>query len=63
MSARRTQPVRPKHVRNYIQFRAPPEWIAQVQEAASGLCLSLSAFVRLAVIEKVKRLERERRQE
>ncbi len=42
--------------RDYVQFRAPPAWIANVQEAAGKLCLSVSAFVRLAVIEKMSRL-------
>lgn len=45
--------------RDYVQFRAPPAWIAGVQEAAGSLCLSVSAFVRLAVIEKMQKLRQQ----
>ncbi len=55
-SSRTSRKLTSRVKRDYVQFRAPPAWIANVQEAAGKLCLSVSAFVRLAVIEKMSRL-------
>lgn len=61
MSEPRTPRKKPsrRSKRDYVQFRAPPAWIDGVKQAAATLCLSVSAFVRLAVIEKVQKLRQQ----
>jgi len=46
---------RPNPDRDLIQFRAEPEWIDRVNAAAEALGLSLSAYIRLAVNERLLR--------
>jgi hypothetical protein len=41
--------------RDRIELRAPAEWIARVAAVAETLGLSLSAYIRLAVNERVQR--------
>jgi hypothetical protein len=46
--------------RGRLELKADPAWIARVVEYGESLGLSLSAFVRLAVNEKMQRMEAER---
>ena len=39
----------------YMQFRAPPSFREAVQEAAKGKCISVSAYLRAAACESMKR--------
>jgi hypothetical protein len=45
--------------RERVEFKAEPEWIARVVEHGQSLGLSLSAFIRLAVNEKIHRMDAE----
>lgn len=47
---------RPNPERDLVQFRAEPEWIDRVNDAAESLGLSMSAFIRLAVNERLKEM-------
>jgi hypothetical protein len=42
--------------RDLIQLRAEPWWIQAVQEAAEGIGLNLSAFLRMAANNEYKRM-------
>jgi hypothetical protein len=53
---------RPNPNRDLIQLRAEPEWIDEVNEEADRLGLSLSAYIRLAVNERMERTRSERAQ-
>jgi hypothetical protein len=44
--------------RDRLEIRAEPAWIVRVARAAERFGLSLSAFIRLAVTEKVEEIER-----
>jgi hypothetical protein len=46
--------------RGRLELKADPEWIARVVEYGETLGLSLSAFVRLSVNEKMQRMDAER---
>jgi hypothetical protein len=46
---------RPNPRRDLIQLRADPAWIDRVNAAAEALGLSLSAYIRLAVNERMNR--------
>jgi hypothetical protein len=46
---------RPNPERDVIQLRAEPEWIDRVNAEAERLGLSLSAYIRLAVNERMER--------
>ena len=46
---------RPNPKRDLVQFRADPEWIDKVNAAAERLGLSISAYIRLAVNERMER--------
>jgi hypothetical protein len=46
---------RPNPKRDLIQLRAEPEWIDRVNAEAERLGLSLSAYIRLAVNERMER--------
>jgi len=46
---------RPNPDRDLIQIRAEPEWIDRVNAAAEALGLSISAYIRLAVNERLQR--------
>jgi hypothetical protein len=46
---------RPNPKRDLIQLRAEPEWIDRVNTEAERLGLSLSAYIRLAVNERLER--------
>ncbi|HKB41927.1 MAG TPA: hypothetical protein VKD72_36205 [Gemmataceae bacterium] len=46
---------RPNPRRDLIQLRAEPEWIDRVNAEAERLGLSLSAYIRLAVNERMER--------
>lgn len=49
--------------RERIEVRADPEWIQLVVEEASKLGLGLSAYIRLAVNERLRRTREERERE
>jgi hypothetical protein len=49
---------RPNPQRDRIEIRSDPEWIDRVLRHANNLGLSISAYIRLAVNEKMQR-ERE----
>jgi hypothetical protein len=51
---------RPNPKRDLIQIRAEPEWIDRVNTEADRLGLSLSAYIRLAVNERMERTAAER---
>ena len=44
--------------RDRLEIRADPAWIARVTRAAERFGLSLSAFIRLVVTERVEEIER-----
>ena len=44
--------------RDRLEIRAEPAWIARATKAAERFGLSLSAFIRMAVTEKLEELER-----
>ena len=44
--------------RDRVELRADPEWIARVSSAAERFSLSLSAFIRMVVTERLEELER-----
>jgi hypothetical protein len=46
--------------RERVEFKADPAWIAKVVQYGQSLGLSLSAFIRLAVNEKMQRMDSER---
>jgi hypothetical protein len=48
---------RPNPNRDLIQLRAEPAWIDRVNAEAERLGLSISAYVRLAVTERLERDE------
>jgi hypothetical protein len=48
---------RPNPERDLVQFRADPEWIDRVNAEAERLGLSISAYIRLAVNERMERTE------
>jgi hypothetical protein len=54
--AKRRRPTQP---REKIELRAPADWVAKVEHAAAALGLSVSAYVRLAVSERMERTRRE----
>jgi hypothetical protein len=53
------RPKRPNPDRDKIELRADPAWIGRVTDAAESLGVSLSAFVRLAINERLQRMESE----
>jgi hypothetical protein len=44
--------------RDRVELRADPEWIARATAAAERFELSLSAFIRMVVTERLEELER-----
>ena len=52
---------RPNPDRDIIQLRADPAWIERVNAEAERLGLSLSAYVRLAVNERMERTAAEKK--
>jgi hypothetical protein len=54
---------RPNPKRDLVQFRAEPEWIDKVNAAAELLGLSISAYIRLAVNERMQRTAPEPQEE
>jgi hypothetical protein len=54
---------RPNPKRDLIQLRADPEWIDKVDAEAERLGLSLSAYIRLAVNERMQRTAPEPQEE
>lgn len=51
---------RPNPERDLVQFRADPEWIDRVNAEAERFGLTLSAYIRLAVNERMERTEADR---
>jgi hypothetical protein len=55
--ARRKQDKDPEVPRDRIDLRADPDWVARVAAAAERFGLSVSAYIRLAVTERMERDE------
>jgi hypothetical protein len=49
--------------RGRVEFKAPPEWIEEVNEEAQRLGLNLSSYIRMVVTQAVQKAKADRRKE